>query len=211
MSKTKDGDTSFSKKQFTRIQEKKRAAIFSAALDVFSKFGARGATLEQIASRANMSKPNLLYYFSSKEAVFTELIEQLMALWLEPLGLIDPKGDPVEEILSYVHRKLEISRLRPRESRLFANEILQGAPNTSHLIKGPLKELVDEKSKVISGWSEQGLINPVDPYDLIFSIWATTQHYADFGSQISLITPRSETERYEKAQIYLDRLYRSLL
>ena len=49
----------------TRIQEKNIAAILEAALEVFSQHGFRGATLDQIAKAASLSKPNLLYYFSS--------------------------------------------------------------------------------------------------------------------------------------------------
>lgn len=211
MKNEEDADAATSGKGYTRIQKRNRATIFAAALDVFSQRGLSGSTLEQVASRANMSKPNLLYYFSSKEAVFVELIDRLMEIWLDPLRLIDPDGDPVEEILNYVHRKLEISRLKPRESRLFAIEIIQGAPNISGLIKGPLKTLVDEKAKTIEKWSDEGKIKRIDPYQLIFSIWATTQNYADFAPQFSLITPQKKSERYDSARTFLDTLFRSLL
>lgn len=209
---SKKSATSIAKeKRFTRIQIKNRNRIFKAALLEFSQHGQRASTLEQIAGRADMSKQNLLYYFESKEAVFVELIEQLMELWLEPIRRIDKNGDPVEEILSYVSNKLDISQNHPQESRLFANEIIQGSPNISPLIKGPLRTLVDEKAKAIQDWVDQGKIKPIDPYDLIFSIWATTQHYADFAPQISLVTPRTKSERYEKAHIYLNMLFRSVL
>ena len=60
----------------TRIQEKNSSAILEAALDVFSVHGYRGATLDQIAEMAGLSKPNLLYYFPSKEAVHTALLNR---------------------------------------------------------------------------------------------------------------------------------------
>jgi TetR/AcrR family transcriptional regulator len=49
---------------------------------------------------------------------------------------------------------------------------------------------VDAKAAVIQGWIDGGKLNAVDPYHLIFAIWATTQHYADFDVQIRAI--RSE-------------------
>lgn len=194
----------------TRIQREKIRQILEAALDVFSQFGYRGSTLDQIASAAGLSKPNLLYYFPSKEAIHVELLSGLMDTWLDPLRALDAAGDPKEEIISYVRRKLEISRNYPRESRLFANEILQGAPRIMPAIEGELKALVEEKSVVIQGWAENGQIAPVDPYHLIFSIWSLTQHYADFEVQVSAILP-DDTDPYPGAEAHLITLFTRML
>ena len=194
-------------KKRTRIQEKNRAAILEAALDVFSQAGFRGATLDQIARAAGLSKPNLLYYFPSKEAIHNALLEDLLENWLEPLQKLDADGDPVEEIINYVLRKLEMARALPRESRLFANEIVQGAPRIMGEIEGPLKTLVDEKASVIRAWSEAGKIAQLDPYHLIFSIWATTQHYADFDVQVrAILRPEGDAHFTDAAQ-FLKQLY----
>ncbi len=194
-------------KPHTRIQAKNRAAILEAALEVFSRAGFRGSTLDQIAQAAGLSKPNLLYYFPSKEAIHTALLEQLLESWLEPLQALDAAGDPTEEIIDYVLRKLEMARSMPRESRLFANEIIQGAPRIMDEIRGPLKALVDEKAAVIRGWSEAGKIARLDPYHLIFSIWATTQHYADFDAQLRAILEPEGEAHFTDAADFLKHLY----
>lgn len=168
----------------TRIQRRNTRAILDAALDVFSKHGFRGATVDQIAQAAGLSKPNLLYYFPSKEAMHIALMNELLDTWLDPMRALDPDGDPVEELLNYALRKLDMARDLPRESRLFANEIVQGAPRTSDTINGPLKALVDEKAAMINAWVADNRLAPVDGHHLIFSIWATTQHYADFDVQV---------------------------
>jgi TetR/AcrR family transcriptional regulator len=195
----------------TRIQKKNHETILEAALDVFSQHGFRGTTLDQIASAAGLSKPNLLYYFPSKSAIHRALIDQLTVTWLAPLYELDADGNPIEEILAYVLRKLSMAREYPRESRLFANEIVQGAPNVSDKINGEFKSLVDEKSTVIKGWAEAGQIAKVDPYHLIFSIWATTQHYADFDAQIRGIIETDNDAHFDDAHIFLDRLFRQML
>ena len=194
----------------TRIQEKNTAAILEAALEVFSQAGFRGATLDQIAKTAGLSKPNLLYYFPSKEAIHVTLLSGMLDLWLDPLRAIDARGDPVGTILGYVQSKLQMAQEFPRESRLFANEIVQGAPRVLGIIEGPLKELVDEKAVLIRGWIDAGRLAPVDPHHLIFSIWATTQHYADFDVQVQGILGPSE-QRFDDAATFLDHLYRSAL
>ena len=193
----------------TRIQQRNSETIIEAALDVFSKHGFRGATLDQIANAAGLSKPNLLYYFSSKEAIHAELLEGLMDTWLDPLRALDANGDPKEQLLGYMRRKLEMSRDLPRESRLFANEVLQGAPRIGAGLGGDLKALVDEKAAIIADWSRSGRIAQVDPYHLIFSIWALTQHYADFDAQVRAVLGGEDP--FPGAEAFLDTLYAKLL
>ena len=171
----------------TRIQTKNRQAILDAALEVFSTAGFGGTTLDQIAEGANLSTPNLLYYFASKEAIYNELLTQLLATWLDPLRAMNAAGDPLTEIMAYVERKLELSRYFPRESRLFATEIIQGAPKMRAVLEGELHDLVTEKSTVLRQWMQAGQITPLDPVHLIFSIWAMTQHYADFDTQVRAV------------------------
>ncbi len=193
----------------TRIQEEKEEQILQAALEVFSQRGFRGATIDQIAEVAGMSKPNLLYYFRTKEAMHRALIDRVLDTWLDPLRAFDADGDPQAEIASYIRRKLELARDFPRESRLFANEILQGAPHIEEELKGPLKSLVDEKAEVIRSWAGAGKIADCDPYHLIFSIWSTTQHYADFDVQVRAVLGQDQAgeSRFEDAARFLEGLF----
>lgn len=193
----------------SRIQQRNRARILEAALDVFSQHGYRGATLDQIAESAGLSKPNILYYFAGKEDIHVTLLHQLMDNWLEPLRQLDPDGTPLEELLTYVRRKLEMSQAFPRESRLFANEILQGAPRIAPLLEAELKPLFDSAATLIDRWSRAGGIAPTDGRHLIFSIWATTQHYADFEAQIGLLMKGEPSGA--GAAAHLEALYRRAL
>jgi TetR/AcrR family transcriptional regulator len=193
----------------TRIQARNREAILDAALDVFSTHGFRGATLDQIARAAGLSKPNLLYYFPSKSAIHVALLSGLMDRWLQPLRDLDPEGEPIPEILAYVLRKLEMSRTMPRESRLFANEILQGAPNFASILGADLKPLVDDKAAVIARWAAEGRIAAVHPHHLIFSVWALTQHYADFDIQVRTVLDTADP--YPEAERYLVTLFTKML
>ena len=194
----------------SRIQQRNRILILDAALEVFSRHGYRGATLDQIAKQAGLSKPNILYYFGGKEDIHVTLLNQLMKAWLDPLKEMNPKGDPIKELLGYVHRKLDMALELPRESRLFANEILQGAPRMGPHLSADLKPLFDEQSRVISNWMDAGKIARCDPGHLLFSIWATTQHYADFAAQTEVLLPEDE-RRQDGASAYLDQLFTKLL
>lgn len=192
----------------TRIQHTNEQRILDAALEVFSVHGFRGATVDQIAAVAGMTKPNLLYYFRRKQDIYLAVLERIHELWLAPLEALSPDGDPQAEITAYLDRKLEMSRKNPKASRLFAMEVLQGAPQMADVLSERLKRLVDEKAAVIQRWVDEERLAKVDPYHFIFMIWATTQHYADFETQIRAILGNRANRRahYETARHTLEQV-----
>ncbi|WP_299967805.1 TetR family transcriptional regulator C-terminal domain-containing protein [uncultured Roseobacter sp.] len=201
-----DGDV----KKPSRIQRRNRGLILDAALDVFSTHGYRGATLDQIAEAAGLSKPNILYYFDGKEDIHVTLLNQLLGTWQDPLVTLNPDGEALAEILCYVRRKLDMARDLPRESRLFAGEILRGAPRVTPYLASDLQPLFDEKCAVIKTWVDKGQLAPVDPRHLIFSIWATTQHYADFAVQVKVLL-KDDPDSHKDAARHLDAMFTRLL
>ncbi|MDB5828974.1 MAG: rutR [Variovorax sp.] len=171
--------------------EDKRSAILAAALGLFSRFGLHGTSVDQVAARADVSKSNLLYYFANKEELYVSVLRELLAVWLEPLRGFSAEQDPREAIGHYIRRKLVISRDQPDASRLFCLEMIQGAPLLRDELGREMRDLVDRKSDVIREWVAAGKLAPVDPHHLIFALWATTQHYADFSVQVQAITGRT--------------------
>lgn len=192
----------------TRIQAVNEERILDAGLEVFSSYGFRGATVDQIAALAGMTKPNLLYYFRRKQDIYLAVLNRIHETWLQPLEAVDPDGDPAREITAYIDRKLEMSRDSPKASRLFAMEIMQGAPVLGPVLSGRLRKLVDAKAAVIRRWVAEGRLAPIDPYHLIFMIWATTQHYADFAVQIrAILGARAERRsHFDIARATLDQV-----
>ena len=175
----------------TRIGEANIEKILDAALGVFARFGLRGARTDQIAEAAGMSKPNLLYYFRSKEALYIAVLERTLLMWLDPLAGIDPDADPRAALTDYIERKLDYSRSHPDCSRLFATEIIQGAPMLRPALERHLAPLVEAKVETLKRWIAEGKLAPIDPITLVFMMWATTQHYADFAAQVGLLTGRT--------------------
>ncbi|WP_261641748.1 HTH-type transcriptional regulator RutR [Erwinia mallotivora] len=172
----------------SRAVAAKRSAILSAALELFSLYGIHGTSLDRVAEGADVSKTNLLYYFPSKEALYIAVLKDILDVWLAPLRALRNDQQPLEAIRDYIRLKLEVSRDHPQASRLFCMEMLQGAPLLKGELEGDLRELVDEKSAVIEGWIAEGKLAEVEPHHLIFMLWATTQHYADFATQIEAVT-----------------------
>ncbi len=174
----------------TRAGEANVERILDAALEIFAAYGLRGARVEEIAARAGLSKTNLLYYFRTKDALYRAVLERTLDMWLEPLRALDASREPIAALSDYIRRKLAYSRSHPQASRLFATEILQGGAALMPVLEGPLAELVDAKVALLQRWIDEKRLAPVDPRHLIFAIWATTQHYADFAVQIRALTGR---------------------
>ena len=175
----------------TQAVNEKRGIILAAALDTFSLYGIHGTRIEKVAERAGVSKTNLLYYYPSKEALYLAVLQQILDVWLAPLKAFREDLAPLVAIREYIRLKLEVSRDNPQASRLFCLEMLQGAPVLNAKLSGALKALVEEKSAIIAGWIASGKLAPVDPHHLIFMIWASTQHYADFASQVEAVTGKT--------------------
>ena len=193
----------------TRIQEENEERILNAALEVFSTYGFRGATVDQIATLAGMTKPNLLYYFRRKQDIYRAVLRRTLEMWLTPLEELSGDGDPAAEISAYIDRKLEMSRDNPKELRLFAMEIIQGAPMLGDVLAGRLKQLVNDKTAVIRRWIAKGALAPADPHHLLFMIWATTQHYADFEVQVRTLTGNAidRPENFARARATLKQVF----
>jgi len=175
--------------------EARKAAILKAALGVFARLGPDGASVEAIAQAAGISKANLLYYHPSKDALYVAVLEQGLALWLAPLNRFAEDDDPAEAIAALIDAKLALSRDHPEVSRLFALEMLRGAPLLKPVLAGPLKTVFDAKVAVVRTWIAAGKLSSADPLHLIFAIWALTQHYADFAVQVRALSGKSLSDK----------------
>ncbi len=177
-------------------REVSRAAIerriLAAAESVFADKGYAGATTGEIARRANLPKPNLHYYFTTKEELYQRVLTDIIDDWLGSADQIVAGAEPEVALRAYIRGKIELARAKPLASRVFANEIIHGAPHLKTFLETKLRDWVETKTAVIRGWVAAGKIKPVDPYHLFFVIWAATQTYADFEVQICAVLQRDQ-------------------
>ncbi|XTZ37360.1 TetR family transcriptional regulator C-terminal domain-containing protein [Salmonella enterica] len=170
-----------------RIRQDNEAIILPAAERVFARFGFRGATMQQIADAAALPKANLHYYFGNKQNLYLRVLENILHDWLAPLNMIRAEADPKTSLAGYVRQKMHFSFQRPLASKLFATEILQGAPIMHPLLKTTLRQLVAEKAQILDDWIAAGKMRSLDSTHFFFSVWSMTQTYADFDIQITAV------------------------
>ncbi len=189
-----------------------REHIIAAATRIFSRKGYDGARVDEIAREAGLSKANLLYYCKSKKALYRLVIERVLNLWLDALGDIADDVNPAEAIRAYVNRKIELSRYYPEASRLFAMEVIGGAPVIGTHLTNHLRPWVADKGRVFERWQSEGRMARVDPAHAFFMIWAVTQTYADFEAQIQAVTGTSnyDADIYAATDGVVDALIRGL-
>lgn len=182
------------------IRQANEARILGAAEQVFARAGFGGATMAAIAQASHLPKANLHYYFGSKDVLYREVLARILHDWLAPAQAITPEADPRTAIEAYIRAKMALSAQRPHASKVFANELLHGAPVVKTLLATELRDLVTAKAAVLQGWIHEGRMAPVNPVHLFFTLWAATQTYADFDVQVCAVLGRPELTAHDHRQ-----------
>lgn len=176
------------------IRERNRALILQAASQEFADKGFAAAKTQDIAGRAGLPKPNVYYYFRTKENLYREVLDSIVEPLLAASAPFDVTGHPGTVLREYIASKIRISRERPHASKVFANEIMHGAPHLDPQQVERLNAQAHHNVEVLRSWIDRGLMAEIDPQHLLFSIWAATQTYADFDWQISSVTGKAELD-----------------
>jgi len=187
--------------------------ILSAAEKVFANYGFKGATTERIAQQAGLPKANLHYYFKTKSLLYQELLEGILEEWMEHAKAFDEFDEPKTALTHYISAKMQFSRSRPDASKIWANEVIQGAEVVSDFLGSTLKDWLENRVAVINTWILSGKICKVDANTLMFMIWSVTQHYADFERQIVILNHGkkfSDEEYLERTNEVIQLILRSV-
>ena len=174
-----------SKRNAIRLENQQR--ILAAAEKVFAEAGFGGATMQLIADMAGLPKANLHYYFTTKEELYREVVRNIFTTWLHAADTFDNAPGPVEGIGAYIDAKMEISRRHPDGSKVWASEVMHGAPVIQDYLETTLRDWTAGRVAVLQRWIDEGKMAQVNPEHLLYMLWATTQHYADFGHQIETL------------------------
>lgn len=182
-------------KAASTIGAKKRALIMSAALKAFAQDGYKGASIQKIATAANLPKANVLYYFSSKQNLYSSVMASILNTWNSSFDNVTAQDCPAESLAKYISDKMEVSRINPFSSKVFAIEIINGATNLDKAFKEQHKQWVLGRVAVITSWIDSGKLDKIDPHYLLYHIWSSTQHYADFSMQIKQLRGKAMSKK----------------
>ena len=178
----------------SRIRAKNEEIIIRAASRVFAEHGYAATKTATIAELAELPKPNIYYYFGSKENLYRAVLESVVEPLLAASAPFIEYQDPVIALTAYIKSKLMISKHYPYASKVFANEIMHGAPHLPVDIVEQLAAQTRTLSTKLNDWIANELMAPVDAHHLLFAIWASTQTYADFNWQITQTLGKEELD-----------------
>ncbi|MEZ5797401.1 MAG: TetR/AcrR family transcriptional regulator [Paracoccaceae bacterium] len=197
----------------TDIRRENERLILKAAEKVFAEAGFGGATMQLIADMAGLPKANLHYYFATKEDLYRRVVQDIFQIWLHAADCFDNAPDPATGIASYIAAKMRISRDHPFGSKVWASEVMHGAPVIQDYLETTLRAWTEGRVAAIQRWIDEGLMQPIDPRHLLYMLWATTQHYADFGHQIETLNggrPLSDRQWKAATQSVTDIILRGI-
>ncbi|MCY1351634.1 HTH-type transcriptional regulator RutR [compost metagenome] len=174
-----------------RIRQKNEQAILEAAEKEFAQHGFKGTSMNTIAQAVGLPKANLHYYFSNKLGLYIAVLSNVLELWDSTFNTLTVDDDPAEALARYIRAKLEFSRRQPYASRVFALEVIGGGHCLSAHFNQDYQAWFRGRAAVFEAWIAAGKMDPIDPTHLIFLLWSSTQHYADFASQIASVSGRT--------------------
>jgi TetR/AcrR family transcriptional regulator len=176
-------------------RDKVETTILGEAVRQFAECGYEGTSIATVAERAGLSKQNLMYYFTTKQALYQRVLDNVLDDWLARMAsLADPAGDPGDVLRAYVRAKLQFSREQPLASRVYAMEVIGGATMYGEQIRERVVPLLRQDIAVFERWIAEGKIAPVNATHLLFAVWAMTQSYADFAAQMTLVLDRDSLQ-----------------
>jgi len=169
----------------------KEAAICAEAEKQFAQFGFEGTSLEQIAQALSLSRHNLLYYYPNKDALYRTVLDAVLDEWLTRMEGIVAGADPEAALREYIAAKLRYSFERPAGSQVFTREVMAGAPRFRDAIEARVLPALNADVKTFERWARAGLVRKMDFRHLMFTIWASTQAYADQSAQYAILLGKS--------------------
>jgi TetR/AcrR family transcriptional regulator len=169
------------------VREENKKLILQAAAEIFAHQGFAGTTTAAVAARAKLPKANLHYYFPTKTALYRAVIEPVLAAWLKAASSFDESNEPEVALTRYIAAQMDLAREMPFGSRIWAGEIMRGAPSIQDFLENSLADWVESRSQVVKRWIAEEKLRPIEPKYLFFMIWATTQHYANAEHEITTL------------------------
>ena len=182
------------------IRAQNQALILAAAEEEFVLQSYRGATMQGIADRAGLPKANIHYYFKNKKNLYKAVLHSIIQEWNEGLITMTVDSDPKTVIEKFVRTKLHQAFVNPNRHKLFALEVIGGAPHLHDFMSTTMQEWALDKVEVMKIWHEQGKIGIADPLQLLILIWATTQRYAEFETEIVGLMKKSAYDEQDETR-----------
>ncbi|MEI8005033.1 MAG: TetR/AcrR family transcriptional regulator [Bacteroidota bacterium] len=89
-------------------KEEIRESVLKVAQEIFSRYGFHKTTMDDIAKGMGKGKSSIYYYFSSKEDIFSAVVEkELLELRSKIVESVTRAENPKEKLKAYVNERMQ--------------------------------------------------------------------------------------------------------
>ena len=179
----------------------KISAILEAAEFQFARHGYEGTTIQAIADRAGITKRQVLYFFSNKKTLYSEVLKRIFEHWRSEDFSMWP-GQPIKVFEEYMEHLLEQARTNPTHNKFMINEMLRGAPvfKENRRERDVLKH-TNQRIMRMQEWIDQGLIRDLDPKFFLFFLWSMQHFFVVFEPEVAMFLDKEKLSKSDWSDI----------
>jgi AcrR family transcriptional regulator len=138
----------------TKPSELIRDQILTAAREIFSRYGYRKTTLDDIGKASGRGKTGLYYYFKNKEEIFREVLDREIAMMKEELlSSVRKERTPRAKLRRYIIRRMELFHKLVNIYSAMKEEYTENLP----LFEAVREQYDRQEIEIISGILQEGV------------------------------------------------------
>ena len=176
-----------------------REVILEAACQVFACEGFAAATLSGIARQAGLPKPNVLYYFKTKDNLYAQVLESIATPYMDACLSLRVDDEPLEALTRTVTAMVRLFERQPFAAKVFMVELKEGASRVPPAYVERWAARVQDNVGCLRHWIDQGLLAAMDPHHVLLSTWAVAQSCISLGWQVPGLQGREQLQAIDYA------------
>ncbi len=178
-----------------------RASILKAAERIFADAGLEGARTDAIARAAGVNKAMLYYYFRSKAALYSAVLEANAAEFHRGAdAVLSGRGSAGTVLLRYVSNHLDFIGTRPFYPRLIQRQLLAGDRTVDRLIQLHSLPIFKRLAKLLEKGMRAGEFRRMDVRHTLVSVAALTVFYFNAAPMVRKISGVDVFDKAERAR-----------
>ena len=165
--------------QNQQLKDERREQILSQALTLFSRKGLAATKISDIAHAADISLGLMYHYFSSKEAIFVELIERAFHRLNQACRWLDEQPMPPLEKITFA--LTELLKLLEQDEDAARYHLLIAQATASDAIPAEAKAIIERDNtfpyeaiaRIIAAGQQEGTVKQHDTHQLALIFWTS--------------------------------------